>query len=346
MAIGSGAVLGFDSLVGLAEETTYGTFVTATSFVEFNSESLNRNINYQKLNSIFGRRGFQRMVEGQTDVSGDINFNLHAVNGLILLKNAMAGSITTLAVVGATHASHTFALGDWSVQTASASFSIQKRVGSTTARTFLLSGCRVNQLAISGAINQPVQCVAGIIGQNLTSSAASSMGATNFSTVRPFLFFDGTYTSDNTTSSWGTTVDDILSFELTINNNIVSDDKARRIGSRFVRLLPAGQREINLSISQRFDTMTAFESWLANTQHSIRIHLDTGLTIGSAAGNTTYSMRFDFRNVRIMEGAVPQVGDNGVVTYDLNLSPLLVDASNTTTSDEMLAVVFTSLATL
>ena len=345
MPAGSGAVLGFDSVLGIAEETTYGTFVTATTWLEFDSESLNRSVNYQNLNSIVGRRGYHRRVEGQTDVSGDISYNLHPVNGLMFLKNVFGGSVTTLAVSGATHASHTLDMGDWSTQTAPAALSIQKRAGSTTARSFAVSGCRVNEMVISGAINQPVKAKVSLIGQNLTSTT-SSQTALNFSSVRPFLFFDGTYTSDATTSAWGTTVEDIISFDLTIRNNIVSDDNARRIGSKFVRLLPPGQREIMLSISQRFDTMTAFESWLAATQASIRLHLDSQVTIGSAANNTTYSMRFDFRNVRLHDGAVPQIGDNGILTHQIELHGITVDTTPTTTSNEMLAVIFTSLATL
>lgn len=345
MGAGSSAVMGFDSVLGIAEESTYGTFVTATTWLEFDSESLNRSINYQNLNSIVGRRGYHRRIEGQTDVSGDINYNLHPVNGLMFLKNVFAGSVTTLAVSGSTHASHTLVLGDWGTQTTPAALSIQKRVGSTTARSFAISGCRVNQMVISSNINQPVKAKVGLIGQNLTSTS-SSQTAFNFSSVNPLMFFNSTYTSDATTTSWGTTAEDIVSFELTINNNIISDDNARRLGSKFIRTPFPGQREIMLSISQRFDTMSAFESWLAATQASIRIHLDSGVTIGSAAGNTTYSMRFDFRNVRVHDGAVPQIGDNGILVQNIQLQGITVDTTPTTTSDEMLCVIFTSLATL
>lgn len=345
MPIGSAAVLGFDSLFGIAQETAYGTFVTATAQLEFESESISRNENIQKLNSIHGRRGLYRRIQGQIEVSGDINYNLHPNDGLYFIKNALAGSITTVNPATSTHTVHTLELGDWSTQTAPAALSLMKRVGSTTGRTWAISGARVNSLKISGAINEPIKAAVNIVAQNMTTSA-SSFGSISLSSVRPFLFFDGTYTSDGTTTALGTTLEDIVSFELTINNNIVSDTNARRIGSRLVRTLPPGQREIMLSIGQRFDTTSAFESYLAASQQSIRLHLDTQLTIGATAGNTTYSMRFDIRNIYIDEGASPVVGDNGIIIHNLNLGAITVGQNNTITSNEMQVVIFTSLATL
>lgn len=347
--IGSGTVLGFDGLMAIAEETTYGTFVTGSSFIEFESEGLTRNLNFQKLNTIIGRRGFTRRVEGQTDVSGEITYNFHAVDELLFLKNVMAGTINAArvaaSITGGTMQTFTLTLGDYSQQTAPASFSLTKRVGSTTARTWAISGCRVNQIQINGAVNQPVKATVNIVGQNMTTSS-SSLGTASFSSLRPFLFFDGTYTSDDTTTSFGTTAEDIVSFQLTINNNLISDANARRIGSKFVRALPAGQREVNLTFAQRFDTTTAFERYVNLTQQSIRIHMDSQVTIGSVVGNTTYSMVIDIRNMVIDEGAVPVIGDNGLLMHNLNLSGLLVNASNTITSDEMVMTVNTSLSTL
>lgn len=347
MAVGSGAVLGFDSLLGVAEETAFGTFVTASTWVEFDSESIVKTVDFQNQNSLVGRRGFHRRVEGQHAVAGDITYNLNAVNGLMFIKNVMGGSVTSLhsasSITTGTNQSHTIELGDWSTQTAPAALSIQKRVGAT--QMFEVSGARVNQMVISGSINNPVKATVNIVAQDMSLSAASN-ATLDFSTVRPFLFFDGTYTSDATTTSLGTTVEDIMSFELTINNNIITDDGARRLGSKTIQNLTPGQREVNLSISQRFDSTAAYDRWLVSSFQAIRIHLDTGDTIGSVSGATTYSMIIDVRHAFLQDGAVPVVSDAGIVTLDMTWNGLTLDTANTAGAGEVQIKVWTSLSAL
>ena len=95
MAIGAEARLGFDSAIGLAEETTYGTAVTtAAQFIKFTSESMKENVTEVLIPTINTQRSYIDRFLANVEVGGSIEFPFHPIDGIKFLKHAMGGTIT------------------------------------------------------------------------------------------------------------------------------------------------------------------------------------------------------------------------------------------------------------
>ena len=341
MAYGDGAQLGYTSLLGISEETTFGTHVTASAFIEFNSESMAMNREEIKLEAINTSRNFKRRMYGNQSVEGTLEMDLNISSDPVvyLLKQAMGGTATADTVSSASSGAmkHTIAEGDMESNKSSGGAATVKSLGITvrkggvvtvagtiTASIFQYNGCRVNTLTISGEIGSPIKLSAGIVGQGGTASSDSLTAS--FTNTAP-LHFDGvTFSSGD--SIGNLSAESIISFEMTLNNNIISDAAARKLGSDKVQVLPPTRREISLAVTQRWDTTGNFSRFnsgsqnFAGTQMAFQILLSSNQTIASVLANSTISMHINLPNCRLNGPAVPEVGDVGVLTTDLEYSCL------------------------
>ncbi|KUH38384.1 MULTISPECIES: phage tail tube protein [Streptomyces] len=146
MAIGSG----LGAQLGVAAESTYGTFVAPTQFLEFTSESLVLSKTTAQSSGIAAGRLLalsSRRVVTQRQVSGSLNLEV-TNRGMGLLLQALMGTTVTPVQQEATTAylqTHTLA------DTAGKSLSIQKGVPLTTGVVTdkSLVGCKVTSAEFS-----------------------------------------------------------------------------------------------------------------------------------------------------------------------------------------------------
>lgn len=322
MAVGGGtAQLGYQSALSVAEETTFGTYVTGTAFVEFNSESFKVTREEKKLESINTSRSFTKRVIMNETISGTLECDLQVGNDAIvyLIKQGMGGTASN-ATVSATEFVHTLYGGDMEsnqgTSTASdvKSVSIGIRKGDDgLTNTWQLAGNRVSQFTIAGEIGEPIKFSAELVGK--TASITTSIGAITYSDVVP-LIFTGVKIDTGVTISAATTEEIFTSFELTVNNNIDSDQ--RELGSRNVTILPPGKREVSLKLTQRFDTLTAYNRFISATKTAFEITCDSDVTTGATAGDTTYSCIINIP-AGFLNSAMPEVGGNDVLTHEFDV---------------------------
>jgi hypothetical protein len=328
---------GYASFVTINEETTFGTQITGTAYTEFNSESLKQNREVQKLESINGTRDPIRVFQGNETIEGSIEVDLAPDNDvhMYLIKQAFGGTVGVSVISAAAAFQHTFNLGDMEsnkgTSTASdvKSLSISVQKGQTSTAQMHYNGCRVNQLAISAEVNSPVKMTAEIIGRSATNTAETH--AVVFPANRPLYFTGITITTGNTTTTLSATC--VTNFEMTLNNNLVNDNATRQLGDRYLKVLPPTTREVNLKLGMRFDTMTAYNNFINLTPITVNINMSNGVTI---SGGTTYSMLLDFPKMYTMENPTPDVGDNGVLSAEINMMAI---KQNTTTSYVLQATV-------
>lgn len=183
MAIGSG----LGAQIGIASESTYGTFVAPTKFIEFTKESLvlkkttaqSAGIAAGRLMALSSRR-----VVTQTEGGGSIEMEV-TNKGMGLLLQPLMGTSVTPVQQGATAAylqTHTLA------DTAGKSITIQKGVplttGTVTDKSFV--GCKV--------VGAEFSCG---VGEMLTSSweidakacdEAQTLAAASYTSMSPFHF--------------------------------------------------------------------------------------------------------------------------------------------------------------
>src|SRR5579872_5682754 len=148
---------GLSAQLGLAVETTYGTTVTPTRFLEFNSETIKQSIARLESGGLRPKRLVLRSnqwLPGRIGVAGDIDMEFQT-NGFGILLKSMLGELVTGAYTQPNAGSYptvyqgTFRAGP----TSGYSFTAQKAIGDTggTIRAFTYGGCKVDKWELSVA---------------------------------------------------------------------------------------------------------------------------------------------------------------------------------------------------
>lgn len=310
MPIGDGVQQAYKSALGIGKETTWGTAVSVSSYLEFSSESLNGALEAKRLDQVNSQRTPFKRLQGNKSVSGSIEFPLDiGVDAIVnLIKQCLGGTVSSAQVATTGSYTHTLRVGDMESNADSAGSSdmkgltVEVRKGGDHVWAFM--GMRVNQLTISGAVGEPVMGSVELIGKDFTTAASLST-TVSYSTTLPFNFTDITIQHADTLSG-SYTATTWQSFELTINNNLVND--LRQLGDRVLGALPVATQDISLNLTQRFDTTTAYGYWTSETARAFKITLNTGDTITTQTGATTYSMRVDLPRAYLDSSAIPNVG--------------------------------------
>lgn len=339
MGVGNGTpYLGYDSYVGVAEETVFGTQVTATAFAEFNSEGFKKEIEEIKLAAINNTRDYTKRLIGKNTISGSLELPLNVASDaiMLLMKQAMGGTCASTSLAAGC-VSHVLNTGDMENNKATStasdhkSLSIAVRKGGMGSTQFTYKGMRVNTMTIKGEVGSPLVATFELMGKDSTQTADSL--TSSFTTVLPLNYNQVVIQTAATTTTF--TTEYFSAFELVISNNLAEQ---RALGSHLVHAIPPIKRDVTLKLTQQFDTLTAYNRFIQNTETMIQIVIDSGITT-AAAGSTTYSMKINlpacyFNNVN------PVVGGSDVITQEINLSAI----RNTTTSYSALITVVNGTA--
>ena len=332
MAIGDGYSLNWKSALGVAKETTWGSFQTATAFMEFNSESMDRKMEEKILQAVNSQReSFKRILTTET-VDGSIEADLNVGSDALvnLLKQAMGGTVTSTPITVGAY-THVLTVGDMennkSTTTATGDMkglTLQVRKGDYV---YSFQGCRVDSFTIKAESGAPVLVTFAVVGKTATQTTALSTTVT-YTDALPMIFHGVTVVKATSIGavSIGATQETYQSFELTVQNNIMKD--IRQLGSRLVSHLPQGGLGVSLKFAQRVDTTTAYNVWTSETSTAFGIYLDSNYSIG-VANASTYSMFIGIPNAKL-NYSIPKVGGrDGILTHELNYTCL---RENTTTS--------------
>jgi len=334
--IGAAARMGYDSVIAIGEEAALGTRAATASMVhfEFRENTVKSDITKEMLDSINGGRDFTKHVETEEVVEGTVGGDLNVAETAIMyiVKQAMGGTVTSISTGVGGFVTHTFNPGDMENNDSSVSasamkgLSIYKQPGATKSSGMIFTGNRVNNLTISGEIGQPIKFSAAVVG--VKGSVSADTYVVSFADQKP-LMFSGVKVGQ-ADSIGGTIVNEVFqSFSFTLANNLEADENSRQLGQKTLGVLPAGKRGLGLSLTQRHDTTTAYDRFYNNTINAVQIFMDSGQTVGSAAGNTTYSMRIDLPTCYFGMSGEPEVSDNGLVMHEVDVKGL---KSNTTST--------------
>lgn len=183
MAIGSG----LGAQMGIAAESTYGTFVAPTRFPEFTKESLAlKKTTAQSAGIASGRllALSSRRVITRREATGAVDLEI-ANKGMGLLVQALMGTTVTPVQQGATTAylqTHTLA------DTAGKSLSIQMGVpltsGTVTDKSFV--GCKVTSGEFSCGVGEMLTGTFEFDGKDVDES--QTLAAASYATASPFHF--------------------------------------------------------------------------------------------------------------------------------------------------------------
>lgn len=312
---GSSYQSAIDSYAAFFKETTWGTYpssgATNATFIEFLSNNFKTEIEGRKLDTI-GNRPFTKRVQLNKTVQGSLETYLHPIESPLLIAQALGGGVITSSLTGAY--THSFGAGLMDTGPTGISFNVKK--GDTT---FQYVGGRVNSMKITASINEPVMISYDFVFKDSSQGSFDISSSLSISTLAPFTFVDGVYRYADTETNAATTTSEeaITSFELTVNNNLISDANARQLGSRILSVLPPTRKNVEFKVTQRFDTTTVYSRFTSATIGAVELKF-TGSTI---TADKNYEMTVRMPKVYLNSPDPEIAGPNEIlmseITYDV-----------------------------
>lgn len=252
--------IGASGFVGIAPETTAGTYAAPTKFFPIRSESLawTQDTNWRRV--IRGTADVLGGVAGNGNVEGDIEMEL-LEDVLPHFLRAARGTITKTAMGGATPTHYEYAFVPSSVAIPPNTMSITV-VRAGTVFSYL--GCVVGGMNF-GVDNDMATVTFNMLGRR-EAVAAAPVPAYN-ADDQPF--GAGQWSIQIPTA---TQVFDADGFGLTINDNATAQNRLKNsLGAQFVSY---GERDVELSLDRDFVDRTEYDLFKALTERSLRVRTE------------------------------------------------------------------------
>lgn len=289
---------GTQTSVLLVEESTFATTpgTPAAQKLYVVSSSLRSAQNRIDSNTLSGSRSRVQPVAGNLDVTGSLEFELHAESMGTILKHA----IGTAASTGANPYTHTLTIADLPT-----SFIIEHDYGSEISgagRYEYFNGCRVSSLSLNFPSEGFCTASMNIMGAKSTLASASLDGTPTDSGATPFSSFLATI------EEGGGAIAYVTEASMTLDNSL--DGGIYAIGgSGQRRSLPEGFVTISGSVTALFESAALLNKAINSTESSLKLTLTRGTGAGSA-GNEL--MSFEVQQL-LYERTSPGIpGPNGI----------------------------------
>jgi hypothetical protein len=318
MAVGDSALLAGLSYFNVGRETGLGTYNTCAAGLDFLSTSMKTQKDSRILEQIEHSRTYSKRLHLSKSIGGDVEwyFRPEETADSFILQNAFGGTVTTATLAGETTGggalTHVFSTGNMDQSWPSMCINLRKGP-STGGKVFEYSGVRVNQLTVSGAVDEPLMMGASFVCMDATQTT-NNLNSILTTTANPILSFvngrlsvETTFASLTSTSFWH-----VQSFEFSLNNNLKEGTESRRIGSDILAVLPPGMQTYELQAVIRFDTTTAFDAMVAGTEYGLEIEFEDANTISGSIGKAGFLL--EFQKVQIKEAGDPEItGPDGIL---------------------------------
>lgn len=299
MAIDDGAAskLGWKSLLGYGEETTYGTRVVPTRSFEFTSEALTQDRQRLESSAIRNSEFQSSWGEGSVSSGGAVTHELANKGFGLLFKHAL-GTVATSqpdAAGSPTVYDHVFTPGDLT------GLSLTAQVVRDDL-PFDYTGCKLGSLSLACDVDAFATVVANLVGrEELTDQAAHAEAfPTDFSLLT---FIHGSVTIGGTETA-------VNSANVEINNGL--DENRRRLGSALRRNPQrVAFRNFTGTFNADFIDLTAYNRYVSGAEAELVLDFEGG------AIENTYNYRTRIRaNIRT-DGTTPTVGSPEEIRQEL-----------------------------
>jgi hypothetical protein len=295
---------GLAAQLGLAAESTHGTFVAPTRFLEFNSESLSMEI--ERLESQGLRAGKRilrsdRWAAGRKTVGGSIELDLVDTSLGLLLDHMMGGTVVTVDEGAALNAySHTWN-GPGDLPTG-LSIQVGKPDFPGTVQPFSYLGCLITGWTISGEVGEIGKLEIEVDAQD--ESTTESLGSATYASNNLLTFVEATLT--------------IAAGSTPIRSFDISGDNGLEVGRHFLgsqirnRPVEAAMREYSGTVEAEFNTLADYNRFVNGTEAALVAKFEGATDIEAGFPpqlQITANVRFD--------GETPEVGGPDEVELSL-----------------------------
>jgi hypothetical protein len=289
------ARIGYKSYVGFGLETSLATAAQPTTYVEYNSESFQKEITEQVIEAINGTRVPTKRVTMEESVGGSFEVPMVPLMELTLFKHLSGWNFSTTALSTGAYV-HTFKIDNILSHT-SLTFQVARDTANTSA-TYNYTGCKVNSAGFNVSVGGLLMGSFDVMGVNMVG--ANTIGTASYGTNNPYTFKEATI-AIGSISSVATTVC-VDSWSCSINQALIED---RCLGSALRDRIEPGMAEVTGEISMRYEDESMLNYFLNKSRVYISATFDSGVTIGA----TTATHKIVFKTYKsYFNGTVPNVG--------------------------------------
>lgn len=180
---------GLDAQVGVALETTVGTAVTVTKFLEFNSEGFEFDPSFIEPEGLRAGVKFKRgsrLVQSRKQVTGSLELNHATRNMGTLWKAALGSSVTTPTLVLGSAYSQSHQTGDLLGKSLTVQVGRPEPVSPYTTRAHTYAGCKVTSWEFSVSDNEVAKMSLNFDG--FDESTATALATASYPVSEEFNF--------------------------------------------------------------------------------------------------------------------------------------------------------------
>ncbi|SEF34404.1 hypothetical protein SAMN05421837_107373 [Amycolatopsis pretoriensis] len=308
---------GLDAQIGFGQESVWGTPVTPTRFVEFDSESMKFDPTWLEPNALHKGLKYKRLSRAtisRSSVSGDVTMDVNTLGMGMLVRNMLGSTTTTTTLVSGSAYKQIHVPGDF--RGLGLTVQVGRPEPSTgTVRPFTYEGCKVVKWEFSLKDNDTPSLKLTFDGQaesTATALTAASYlsGSSTYNFSQATLKLGGTpaTASGETTITSGVTVATIIK-EITISGTVPMATDRYGVGNSGQKAEPLenGIPMITGKLSAEFNKTELYDLYTAASGTALQLDL-TGAAIGSA----NYLFSFIIPAIKL-KTAAPTVGGPDIV---------------------------------
>jgi len=308
-------MLGYQSAIGFAQETVFGTAVAPTSWIKYSSESFNKTITEKLDDTINGSREYDVRVTMEESADGNVSFPMRPAMGEAMLFKHLSGGNFVKTSVAASVFRYDFKIG---AVTSATSLCFTKVLNSALSTSvFYFTGQRANSASFEVSVGNLLMCNLDFMGVN--ASLANTLPTASYATSNPYTFKEAILKVGSTSADATSTVVDSVS--LNIGTNLIED---RAIGSAFRNELADGSLDVTGSFNAKYSDNGLINRFLNKTKSYLEVVYDSGVTIAS-----TYTHKITFKCFNAyLNGNIPQVGGRDeIIKHELPFRAIKQDAT-------------------
>jgi hypothetical protein len=292
--------MGTGAKVAIGKESVWGIPVADTMLLNFTSEGVAVDAKKSDEESLLATKAKSALDLTSLAVGGDVSMVLKPENAGFLIKAALGGTDTVVAVTG--QQQHTII-----AQTASSALPSYTVFVDRKQAIKKYSGMKVDSLKLSAKAGDYCKATVSFKGKD---EATGTITSTTAPSLKAYKFIGGTFTL-------GGQALDITSFEFQYDNNLDSGIQTNTSGVYFTEPIH-GTRKIGFSIDMPYETNS---ETIRNTNYLTETLLGTAVFHIESPSiiATTYKYRMDItlNNVAIT-GAKVNVGGSGIISITLS----------------------------
>lgn len=265
--------LGMRSFIGFGDESTWGTPVTRTNYIELISESISKQVDRIISNSILRRGVLNTHVgAGAISVGGDISFDATYGGWLKIAKHAFGTVVTSSPDVtnAPTARQHVFSIADTPL--AGLTFEVFRDTSQFVTepnKSFIYSGCKVSSMEMSCGVDEILRVNASLIGKD---EARGSKSTDSYTTSHVAVYHQGVV-------KFNTTDIEVDTFNVRIDNGFGGRPK---LGSQYSREpVPEQKLAVTGSFEMEFAEWAQIDDFYNTTSREFKVTFLGDLIAGS-----------------------------------------------------------------